>query len=178
MEKVHRKKKKAGQTLYLVSWVGESLTYGYLKTRSRMYLSWTNSRRVHPLNTPWDYTVELREFVRVQDHKIALLDINFELDPEWAQRELFVCVDICSGSLVGDTFMPVLRRVGRPEPSGFALPYYMDVGGDFINTTHIYITDEEGRTLSFSSQILTYTLHHTQQYHDERLPIFAIPARC
>ncbi len=42
--------------------------------------------------------------------------------------------------------MPVLRRVRRPKPSGFAMPFYIDVGGDFINTIHIYITDEEGRT--------------------------------
>ncbi len=103
--------------------------------------------------------VELRKFVRVKDHKIALLDINFELNPEWVQRELFVCADICSASLVGDSFMPVLRRVRRPKTLGFAVPYYMDVDGDFINTIHIYIMDEEGRTPSFSSQIST--LHCT-----------------
>ncbi len=73
--------------------------------------------------------------------------------------------------------MPVLRRVRRPKPSDFAVPYYMDVGEDFINTIHTYITDEEGRTPFFTSQISTCTLHITKPYHDEYLPIFAVPAR-
>lgn len=83
-----------------------------------LYISSTDSLSIHPDNTSYDFTVELRENL-TREYLIALTEFNCDSINE----KLYVFCDIIDSSNCKDQLLPVLRVV-REQGEFHNLHYY------------------------------------------------------
>lgn len=95
-------------------------------------LSSRDSKKYHPENTSYDFTVELPWPIE-GFFKCALLDFSCAAMVE----DLYVFTDICEPEYIHDLMLPFLRVVS--EPGELSIPHYKPVSRQVIQRVHIYI---------------------------------------
>ena len=117
------------------------------KNVTYLYLSSSDSKDVHPNNTPVDFIVDLPQPLQLDRYwEIALLDIN--------RNNVIVYCDWCKESTINGSLLPVLRKMKKIITS----PHYVPVHPGYKARVHIYIKDHFQNNLSFIDQPLMCTL--------------------
>ncbi len=129
-----------------------------------LFLSSLDSHQLHPGNTPGDFTVELPQSMELKGMwECALVDFQL-IGASVAYDPFCLCTDICEESCVGDTQLPILRRLtlkGQKKDSlvQFINLNYVRVNKDQINRIRIYIKSTKHHNFAVSSGELSCTLH-------------------
>lgn len=129
-----------------------------------LYLSAADSLQFHTENYAWDFTVDLAQCLDTRGSwECGLAEIEYDRGAS-AGGDLYVYSDICSGSLVSDTSLPILRIVKKSTI--LRRPYYVDVARDFVQRVRVYIRDKDGKIPSVVSKQLRCTLHLRRKRYD------------
>jgi len=137
-----------------------------------IHLSSTDSEDVYPHNTPADFRVQLPERVRFQGvWQCALAEIQYLSESSITKTIptcLWVSSNVCCASIVGNTKVPILRRLtsvlGTYTTYEYTLQHlhYYPVNLTELDVIHIYINTDDGKRASFLSGTLKVTLHFRQ----------------
>ena len=116
-------------------------------------------------NKPNNFTIQLNKQIQFDGYwTVALTEFKVE---SWLTtskiQEIFVCCNVCEETIVGSKEMPLLRRIYlEPKTTGhaiFTLPYYVPVKIAQIQQISLYITDRDGKLVSFLNGAVNISLH-------------------
>ena len=124
----------------------------YVHIMKYLYLASNDSLRFHPLNSSWDYTVELPQTL-LGTWKCALGEIRFSNSLD---QDIYVFADICETSLIKDAYLPILRTVKKPGE--IITPYFMDMSRTNIQRIRIYLRDSQLHTPEYDIGTVTCTI--------------------
>lgn len=118
-----------------------------------LFLASTDCLVSHPANNPWDFTINLNQYVHLKGTwECALMDIDYD----GPASELYIFSDLCSDSYVTDSYLPLLRIVKRS--GSFKNPFYVSIPRDFVDRIRVYIRLKDGQPPSFTPNRLRCTL--------------------
>ena len=124
-------------------------------------------------NKPYDFNVQLDKQTRIEGNwVVALTEINVNYTGTAKQiKDIYVYTDVCTGSIVGKSERPLLRRVHIDTNNTsktsktlsanivFETPYYVPVRVKELDQIRIYIKDEKDTDCSFIDGDTCVTLH-------------------
>jgi hypothetical protein len=110
-----------------------------------LYLTYEDSRNVHPDNTNIDFTIELPRTLYLDgEWDCCLKDVTFS-SPN--PNIVYVCSDLCVESFACDTSYPILRVVPSIEPNSISLTfsdsYYIRVHKRSLGLIRIFIRGDK-----------------------------------
>lgn len=111
-------------------------------------------------NKPYNFNVQLDKQITLEGHwVVALTEIELNYAKK-LQEEVYVFSDVCTGSFVGKTERPLLRRVQVQKKNLiFESPYYVPVRVKELNQIGVYIRDRKDEDCSFLNKDTCITLH-------------------
>ena len=139
-----------------------------------LYLSSDDSLNYFPANSPSNFTVKMlsplifrcNQFIGLLAFQYCDLFTNKQGYAESANRNIYICSDICQQSFVKDRMLPVLTRLYIDSNNDSAVkevtitnPIYIPIVQYFSQDLHIYITDDYGEIISLSNGPTKLTLH-------------------
>ena len=132
--------------------------------------------------TSSDHRMSLPVELDMRNKQCALFEATGTVVP-YMKKPLFLCSDFIESSIVGERMIPVLRRIqlmpdeedeqdddgddakkkGKVRTSGivdhiFHKMLWMSTNRDEVDEIRVYISDETGKTVTFSSCDLSCTL--------------------
>ncbi|OOZ36454.1 hypothetical protein BOW52_10770 [Solemya elarraichensis gill symbiont] len=122
-------------------------------------LSSTDSKTRYPENESHDFRVYLSKPLDLRgEWTISLLE--FSVASGKLPSEFYVYCNLCDDSVVGETELPLLRRVcmKRAGTEIYSLPYAVPVKLGHATEVHVYIKDRDGAPASFLGGKVTVTL--------------------
>lgn len=125
-----------------------------VKMSVRMVLQSTHSPSVHADNKPYDFRVHLpRPLTLLGDWTISLTEFSLKLQkavPPSVRPELYVCSNLCDDTVVGETELPLLRRVFAKRYTNiiYEVPYEVPLRIGRFGDVHIYIRDSNNQPAS------------------------------
>lgn len=128
----------------------------------RMVLKSTHSALFHPNNQPYSFRVHLPRPLNLRGvWTVSLLE--FSLDPGKSKQqgfpEVFLCSNICDDTIVGDTELPLLRRIYLDKENIiYQSPYEVPIKLGQFQDIHVYIRDAKNSPASFLSGEVTVAL--------------------
>lgn len=140
-----------------------------------LYLKSTDCLSFYPSNSPGSFYSKLpQNFYLRGMWECALLQIqyvNSYFGNTVSPRCFYVCTDICAESVLSESKKPILRRVNNVFQSenvnqtieaDIKNVIYVPIKKEFIDVIHLYIIDDSGTPLVFSTGPLYVTLHLRQ----------------
>ena len=130
-----------------------------------IHLSSDNCKDLYPSNTTSDFKVQLPERFELQGTwKCALVEIEYTLPSTLPTTisSLYLNTNICDGSIVGPTKLPILRRlplIPGTRRDVYSLPHYYPIKTYQLDVIHLYINTDIYRRASFFEGVLLCTLH-------------------
>ena len=107
-----------------------------------------------------DEEIQLPASVNLSGHIIALMDVVGRIEPT-PEKPIYICSDIVEESIVQKNVLPVLRctRFDRPRiNTEFVKMLYLRPRRTDVSSLRLYITDLQGRVMSFDKCRLNCTL--------------------
>ena len=106
-----------------------------------LFLNSQDSKSTHPLNNPYDFTIDLPQpLIHDGKWKCALAEIGFS---QPIDQDLYVYCDICDFSYVNDSHQPILRIVRGSRL--LTEPFFMPIINQHLTRIRVYIKDETGQ---------------------------------
>ena len=128
-----------------------------------VYISSSESSQYFPDNQPSRFTIKLPETLRLHGKwQIALSEIQYPSIQKKPEQLLILC-DLCQYSIVGDTRLPILRRIKYKDRGSrfhsFGLLYYVALKTQEVDRVSIYVKTDTGEEPSFTGGKLRCVLH-------------------
>jgi len=136
-----------------------------------LYLSSEDSKDLYPNNKPSSFVVQLPKTICLKGMWMcALCEVQYNHEAARSHENIYICSDLCEGSIVGKRMFPVLRQVftkgkksRRLTQEQYSQLYYVKVTKEEFNTITIHIKDRNGDEVSFLTQELNCILHFKKQ---------------
>jgi hypothetical protein len=126
-----------------------------------LYLTYDDSRNVHPDNKNADFSVELPRTLYLDgDWECCLKDVTFSSP---SPNILYVCSDLCVESFAHDTSYPILRCIPNIVPNStsltFSESYYVRVNKRSLGRLRIFIRGDKLVPITTGTGIVYCTIH-------------------
>lgn len=119
-------------------------------------------KHIYPDNRVYDFRVNIPKTIHLSGNwNVTLLEFAYQLNKTSPEKDIYVCCDLCSNTIVGDTEIPLLRRLylnRKAENLIFSSPYGVPLKTGTIQEIHIYLTTSKNELASFLTGQLTITL--------------------
>ncbi len=130
-----------------------------------------DSKKYFPDNRTSNFRVKLNKPLRFETDQwlVGLSEFYMKSDTIQSEPQLLqVMSNVCTTSYVGEEQKSILRQVPMPATVGdirigFHPSFYLKVSHNYLDTLHIYITDEHGKEVSLGNAITSCTLHFEKQ---------------
>ena len=120
-----------------------------------LYINSNDSKEIFKDNSPFDFTVELSDFLDLtRNWSVALSEIWF--DNSRIDQQLNIFSDICDYNHIFDNQLPILRRIYNT--SEFINLYFIKLSRSHISTIRIYIRDKNNEIPSIDVSEVNCTL--------------------
>ena len=124
---------------------------------------------IYPTNTPGKFYSKLPNTLYLDGQWDCAL-VQFQYINKYVHTiptSLFVCMDLCLQSIIGNRKLPILRRISNVKnmqsneiiEATFDHLLYIPLNQKVIDVIEIYITDEKSNPVIFSQGPLLITLH-------------------
>jgi hypothetical protein len=110
-----------------------------------------------------EIVVPLAQTINIKGYALGLLNVSGYLR-NWnsSKRSLYLCVDLVRDSFVNEVMLPVVHVLATCNRSNviadISNPIWLKTNREYVNTVHIYLTDEKGTKQSFSDSLLRCSL--------------------
>lgn len=107
--------------------------------------------------------VPLAQTLNIKGYVLGLFNISGFLK-EWnsTKLSLYLCVDLVRESFVNEVMLPVVHALTTINRSSIVAdisnPIWLKTNREYVNTVHVYLTDEQGVKRSFDDSLLRCTL--------------------
>ncbi len=140
-----------------------------MQSNYRITVRSDQSLKYWPDNKPSHFRIHLKSPLKIEGlWLVAITDIYARLrisgtDRTHWYKHLYISSDMCTESIVGDKYSPLLRAI-FPTSAGrwmrsFALPQFVALRVKELSEVDILITDENDLPASFLTDPVTLTLH-------------------
>ena len=132
-----------------------------------LHLSSEDSKEIHPKNSASSFVVQLPETKYLEGQWMcALCQVQLNYEASGAHKNIYICSDLCEGTIVGTRKFSLLRQVtlkGRkssnPVLKEFFNLFYIKVKKEEFSSVAIHIKDRTGSDVSFLTGELNCVLH-------------------
>lgn len=132
-----------------------------------MYVSSTDSKESYPNNHVHDFRVKLQSTISPSGcWQIACLSLHISKGREYSGNPIYILCDKVVSSYVGETKLPVLRRIERIGDVT-QHPYYVTLHntGEISDMSFSILDAVTFKPASFQAESVSYTLHLRKHNH-------------
>lgn len=110
-----------------------------------------------PNNKPHRFVTHLQTPLNLRENwKVALVDINLPGHDSAKETDIYLCCNICTGTLVDGIYRSVLRRICLMDTEmdycSFENLLYLSVIKSEVYDIEFFLTDKHGNTVTLSSE--------------------------
>ncbi|KAJ8309642.1 hypothetical protein KUTeg_012799 [Tegillarca granosa] len=128
----------------------------------RLVLRSGDCKDIYPENKAHDFKVNIAKPLHLTGNwHVSLLELTYQGVAKPPESDVYVCSNLCGDTLVGDTELPLLRRLligKKTENIIFNRPYGVPLKTGTFHDVRVYIRTSKNELASFLTGKVTVTL--------------------